>query len=577
MVQLFGATAGVSIGIILAVSGLGTITMIASYAFSGLVAGICSKFGKFGVVVGFIMGNIVLTYVANGGLQVIIALKEILIASLGLLALPKKVEVKIEDFIRVEKALPAGSDRALNKVENTIYALNSMSEVFNDMSVAFQEAVATTCVDDEIAIEFFYTIKKEICNQCNSNNDCVKSLIQDDNENLQKLINILHEKEMINKSDLAEIFGNKNCILTDKLVAKINSEYQIYKLNNMWQKKVQESRTVALNQLKGVSKAIDSVTKGLCYIEEVNEETFDAKTEIIKRLEEKGITIQDISLDKENEKYMVNIYTLSCETRSECKTYMIEDILSDVLEEKMVNTKNKCGQANGSEICVQRYVSQPKYKVNLGISRTTKNRSSISGDSSSFMELPDKKFLIALSDGMGSGPKAECSSKLAIKMLEKMLSSGFDKCVAVELINSMMVLNASEETFSTVDMSVIDLYKGNIEFVKLSAAPTYIKNNNGVQIVKALSLPVGILNEVDIDLYENQLEEGDIVVMVTDGIIDSKENIEKKELWLKDLLENIGNENPQRIADIIIQESLDNGYGIAKDDMTVIVAKILKN
>jgi len=274
---------------------------------------------------------------------------------------------------------------------------------------------------------------------------------------------------------------------------------------------------------------------------------------------------------------MVNIYTLSCETRSECKTYMIEDILSDVLEEKMVNTKNKCGQANGSEICVQRYVSQPKYKVNLGISRTTKNRSSISGDSSSFMELPDKKFLIALSDGMGSGPKAECSSKLAIKMLEKMLSSGFDKCVAVELINSMMVLNASEETFSTVDMSVIDLYKGNIEFVKLSAAPTYIKNNNGVQIVKALSLPVGILNEVDIDLYENQLEEGDIVVMVTDGIIDSKENIEKKELWLKDLLENIGNENPQRIADIIIQESLDNGYGIAKDDMTVIVAKILKN
>lgn len=175
------------------------------------------------------------------------------------------------------------------------------------------------------------------------------------------------------------------------------------------------------------------------------------------------------------------------------------------------------------------------------------------------------------------GPKAECNSKLAIKMLEKMLSSGFDKCVALELINSVMVLRTNEETFSTVDMSVIDLYKGSIEFVKLSAAPTYIKNKNGVQIVKTLSLPVGILNEVDIDLYENQLEEGDTVVMVTDGIIDSKENIEKKELWLKDLLENVENDNPQRIADIIIQESLDNGYGIAKDDMTVIVAKILKN
>lgn len=64
--------------------------------------------------------------------------------------------------------------------------------------------------------------------------------------------------------------------------------------------------------------------------------------------------------------------------------------------------------------------------------------------------------------------------------------------------------------------------------------------------------------------------------MVTDGIIDSKEDIEKKELWLKDLLENIDSDNPQRIADIIIGEALDNGYGIAKDDMTVIVAKVGK-
>lgn len=403
MVLLYGATAGVSIGIILAVSGLGTITMIASYAFSGLVAGICSKFGKIGVVIGFIIGNIILTYVANGGLQVIIALKEILIASIGLLALPKNLEIKIEDLIKVEKALPSGSDKALNKVESTIYALNSMSEVFNDMSVAFEEAVATTtCIDEEIAVEFFNSIEKEVCNQCNYNRNCLNKMIQDDSNNIQKLINVLHDKEVVNVKDLEEIFGENSCIITNKLISKINSEYQIYKINNMWQKKVQESRTVALNQLKGVSKAIDCVTRGLSYSEQINEDVFDIKTEIVKGLEEKGITIQDITVVKEDERYTVNIYMLSCETKNDCKTYMIENILSDILEEKMINTKNNCGQVKNSEICVQRYVSQPKYKINLGISRTTKNRSSISGDSSSFMELPEKKFLIALSDGMGS-------------------------------------------------------------------------------------------------------------------------------------------------------------------------------
>lgn len=177
----------------------------------------------------------------------------------------------------------------------------------------------------------------------------------------------------------------------------------------------------------------------------------------------------------------------------------------------------------------------------------------------------------------GHGPKAECNSKLAIQMLERMLASGFNKKTALELINSMMLLKNDDDNFSTIDMSVIDLYNGNIEFVKLSACPTYIKNKKGVQIVNSVSLPVGILKDVDIDLYDKNLECGDIVVMVTDGILDSKENVDKKELWLKDLIENIDTTNPQRMADIIIGEAIDNGYGMAKDDMTVIVAKIIEN
>lgn len=103
------------------------------------------------------------------------------------------------------------------------------------------------------------------------------------------------------------------------------------------------------------------------------------------------------------------------------------------------------------------------------------------------------------------GPKAECNSKLAIKMLERMIESGFDKCTALELINSSLALRTDEETFSTIDMSVIDLYDGNIEFVKLSACPTYIKNNNGVELVQSISLPVGILKDVDINLYDKKL------------------------------------------------------------------------
>ncbi|MCI9435352.1 MAG: hypothetical protein HFI86_08830, partial [Bacilli bacterium] len=79
---LVGATTGITIGTIVGIVGLSEPILIASYALSGMLAGIFSRFGRIGVIVGFILGNAILTYVANGNTQTIIYLKEILIASL---------------------------------------------------------------------------------------------------------------------------------------------------------------------------------------------------------------------------------------------------------------------------------------------------------------------------------------------------------------------------------------------------------------------------------------------------------------------------------------------------------------
>ena len=62
--------------------------------------------------------------------------------------------------------------------------------------------------------------------------------------------------------------------------------------------------------------------------------------------------------------------------------------------------------------------------------------------------------------------------------------------------------------------------------------------------------------------------------MCSDGILESNTEYENKELWLKNLLENIESQEPEKIANIIMQEAIDNGLGIAKDDMTIIVAKL---
>ena len=60
------------------------------------------------------------------------------------------------------------------------------------------------------------------------------------------------------------------------------------------------------------------------------------------------------------------------------------------------------------------------------------------------------------------------------------------------------------------------------------------------------------------------------------GILESNQELVNKEIWVKELLENIQTEDIQKIANILLQESIDNGLGIAKDDMTVLIAKIEK-
>ncbi len=62
--------------------------------------------------------------------------------------------------------------------------------------------------------------------------------------------------------------------------------------------------------------------------------------------------------------------------------------------------------------------------------------------------------------------------------------------------------------------------------------------------------------------------------MITDGILESYEDLANKEIWVKDFLENVGTDDIREIADRLIEEAIDNSDGIAKDDMTILVAKI---
>jgi len=118
---------------------------------------------------------------------------------------------------------------------------------------------------------------------------------------------------------------------------------------------------------------------------------------------------------------------------------------------------------------------------------------------------------------------------------------------------------------------------GKVEFIKNGACPTYVKNGNSVHIIKSLSLPAGILKDINLTTYDKDIENQDIFVMCSDGILDANVEYKNKELWVKYLLEDIETTSVQKIADLILNEAVDNSYGVTKDDMSLIVCKLILN
>ena len=97
-----------------------------------------------------------------------------------------------------------------------------------------------------------------------------------------------------------------------------------------------------------------------------------------------------------------------------------------------------------------------------------------------------------------------------------------------------------------------------------------------MQIIKANTLPAGIVPNGNLQIHDKDIVSGDIMLMCSDGILDSNVEYKNKELWVKYMLEDIETTNTKKIADLILNESIDNNYGITKDDMSILVCKFLE-
>ncbi len=571
-----GAVSGISIGLAISFVDGTSLVQISMFAISGILSGLLNRFGKIGVILGFILGNAILTYFVRGASTMIIYFREIFIASIGLLLVPNKIKLELEDLIGKNKLISNTGDNRLEESNDEVSEkLKTISDMFNEL---FSNVDKENAVEQESFVQDFLDNLEEV-----KNNIFYDEISNEENGIAKDICTTLKEKEILLDNDLINILKEHNnyVIMKDEnikndlqeIVKIANRTLKIFEINKAKKQERKNNMATVSQNLKNVTKVIDKCAEEIKVKKENIYENKEKELELL--LKSKKIKINNVRIKKlKNEKFIVELKLDYYDERLKEKEVIVNiaDIISKSLGTRIVFQRER--KNDEKKEYYQMYSSEDKFVLQVGSAKITKDGSEISGDCSLQIKLADGKYLLAIADGMGSGEKARECSKIALRLVKQMLSAGFNKDESIKMINSRLNLAGNSEIYSSLDISILDLYVGKVELLKNGACSTYIKNKKNIRKIDSTSMPVGIVNNIELQSNTIDIIDGDIIIMCSDGVLEAKDDTKRE--WIEDFLKNVSTNNVQKLADLILAEAVDNSFGIAQDDMTVIVSKIVK-
>lgn len=565
-----GAATGAVVGVIPGLAFTEFPAVVGTYSFSGLLAGLFRSFGKPGVVVGFLLGNIILSMYMSSYNQLASVVSQTVLVALILCFIPGKwiTELKISLVPMMNDIVDKNGPQQRVK-QLVAERMDRWSGVFKEIARSFEQTAATgfPTGEEQNLQALFNEVGEKVCKGCSHYSTCWEREFYKTYQNLLALFAVAENYGRVTVDDLDDETVSR-CNRVKELAITITCLHEMFNLNRFWSRRLNESNGLVSEQLRGIGEVIENLSAEL----ESGGEFYRQEAQAIKqKLKKMGLSVFSLEIyDAGGDFPEVNITMPSCGGRMICR-YEIGPFLSREMGCRMSVATVSCSETAGKEFCSFRVYPNPRYQFSLGVAAIGKDGSVISGDSYLFLPLPGGKFAVLLSDGMGSGQRAAMESSATLGLIARLLDSGFSRDLAIKTVNSILLLRSPEESFATVDMTVLDLYTAEAEFVKIGASPGFVVRGQQVGTVRANSLPVGIVNEVEVFTMSRHLNHGDMVIMVTDGVLDACNGGEEKEDWLVEVLQEISGLKPQEVAELIVSLAQ---TGSNRDDMTVVAVKV---
>lgn len=533
---------------------------VAEFVLLALLSSVFSMPHKFKILFMVVVGDVFVQYFfISKTMDILYGVLPVILAGIIFVLLPNKFLNSLSDLVYVKKSEITSRNVINTTRKNIKKRMVELSNVFLDMKQIHLNMTKKELTKDELVAMLTREVLATSCKDCLDKNRCTRSLGTDNKSNLELMIEIAINKGKITLLDVPSTLTNR-CAKINHLMGLINRMIDEYRQYKSMMADVNNVKILMADQMGAVSRLLLDVG------EEIDTNVrFDIAREnkIISRLLSLNIQCREVLLYTEKNDDMSAVLVVKSENSY---NPIIEKVLTETLKVPMQITKiTPLEESDFNSVQLRK---KSKFDCVFGLASCNKAGNDECGDCHSIIRLGGNKFLLALCDGMGAGKAAHKMSAMTLGLIENFYKVGFDNDVILESVNKLLAIN-NQENYSTLDVCLIDLEKEIADFIKVGSPFGLIRRENNIEVVEGGALPIGALDNISPSTFKTTISTKDIVIMATDGIVDMFETSEN----MIEFVSRLATNNPQTIAEAILNEALHLSDMSAKDDMTVLVAR----
>lgn len=433
--------------------------------------------------------------------------------------------------------------------------LYEISAVFREIQSTFT-ALSTTEAEEGAREYICGSVVAEACRGCPQYAVCQRKGTFTE---LNKLIEIGCMKGRVSLVDVPARLG-ETCVNQNLILTAVNGQLVDYRKYMAETENAASGRALLAGQAQGVSE----ILKNLALEQSEPLKIYTEKERALNvALLSVGIVCSEVLIYGEEDNL-----TLSLVTFGAADVKKVAAVASDKLGTEMMISK-RITLSRDKFCCILR--KKPIYDAAFGVASTHKAGENASGDTHAVIKIDERRFLVALCDGMGSGEYARRISESTISLLESFYRAKMPSEVVLSTINKLITFS-KEETFACVDVAVVDLDEGKADVVKIGSPAGFILSGNTVKVLESSSLPLGILDSLHPDAARYDFGENDTLLFLSDGITGAFGSTAD----LYEVLKTIPTGNPKQLADTLLERALNAYGGVARDDMTALAVRLFK-